>query len=43
VSVTVSIGVTVAMKEDTVSTLVSRSDKLMYESKIRGKNKVTIG
>ena len=40
-SVTASIGVTVARDDDTIDTLVARADALMYESKSRGKNCVT--
>ena len=40
--VTVSIGVTAAQKEDTVESLVERADKLMYESKRRGRNQVSV-
>ena len=41
-NVTVSIGVTAAQKEDTVESLVERADKLMYESKRRGRNQVSV-
>ena len=40
-SVTVSIGVTVACSEDTIDTVVKRADSLMYQSKQNGKNRVT--
>lgn len=40
-SVTVSIGVTVAQTGDTVDTAVKRADELMYHSKQNGKNLVT--
>lgn len=40
--VTVSIGATVAQKGDTVESLVERADKLMFESKRRGRNLVSI-
>lgn len=40
--VTVSIGATVAQQGDTVESLVDRADKLMFESKRRGRNKVSI-
>lgn len=40
--VTVSIGATVAQHGDTVESLVDRADKLMFESKRRGRNKVSI-
>lgn len=38
---TVSVGITVVRPEDTVHTLVERTDHLMYESKRAGKNRVT--
>jgi len=41
VRVTVSIGVTVVEPDDTVETLVARADKLLYESKAKGRNRVT--
>ena len=40
--VTVSIGAAVAMPGDTAETLISRADDLMYQSKLRGRNCVTI-
>jgi diguanylate cyclase (GGDEF)-like protein len=40
--VTVSIGATVARVGDTIETLVERADKLMFESKRRGRNQVSI-
>jgi diguanylate cyclase (GGDEF)-like protein len=42
-SVTISIGATIASKEDTMETLTHRADQLMYESKNTGRNRVTIG
>lgn len=42
VGATVSIGATVAEMGDTTSTLVERADKLMFESKRRGRNQVSI-
>lgn len=42
IGVTVSIGASVARTEDTVETLVGRADKLMFESKWRGRNLVSI-
>ena len=42
ISVTVSIGATIIKKNDTTESIVDRSDKLMYSSKLNGKNKVTI-
>jgi len=42
-SVTVSIGVTMVQMDDTEESIVARADKLMYESKQKGKNCVTVG
>lgn len=42
VGVTVSIGATVARMLDTTDSLVERADKLMYESKRRGRNLVSM-
>ena len=39
--VTVSVGVTMPRDNDTIDSIVERADKLMYESKKSGKNKVT--
>jgi diguanylate cyclase (GGDEF)-like protein len=39
--VTVSIGATLARKGDTVDSLLSRADRLMYQSKRSGRNRVT--
>ncbi|WP_224962910.1 sensor domain-containing diguanylate cyclase [Geomonas subterranea] len=41
--VTISIGATMAVENDTVQTLLSRADALMYQSKAAGKNRLTIG
>jgi len=41
-SVTVSIGVTIAHDKDTINTIVKRADELMYQSKQKGKNCVTV-
>lgn len=41
--VTISIGATMAVKKDTVHTLLQRADSLMYQSKAAGKNRLTIG
>jgi len=41
--VTISIGATMAVKKDTVHTLLQRADALMYQSKAAGKNRLTIG
>lgn len=42
-SVTISVGVTVARVGDTVDSVIQRADKLMYESKRKGKNRITSG
>ncbi len=42
VGVTISIGATVARMLDTTDSLVERADKLMYESKRRGRNLVSM-
>jgi diguanylate cyclase (GGDEF)-like protein/PAS domain S-box-containing protein len=41
VRVTLSVGGTSARPEDSISTLISRADKLMYRSKENGRNRVT--
>ncbi len=41
--ITVSLGATFATKKDTKEQLIERADKLMYKSKLEGKNKVNIG
>lgn len=43
INVTISIGVTMVKKEDTVESIVDRADRLMYECKTGGRNCVTIG
>ncbi|MCB4790716.1 MAG: sensor domain-containing diguanylate cyclase [Elusimicrobia bacterium] len=43
ITVTISAGASIAGKEDTNETLMKRADKLMYESKSKGKNSVTVG
>lgn len=40
-SVTISVGASLATSEDTPSTLLDRADKLLYESKKNGRNRVT--
>ena len=40
-NVTISVGVTNVNKDDSVESLIDRADHLMYESKNKGKNKVT--
>ncbi len=39
--VTLSIGVSIAKMEDTAESIVDRADRLMYESKKNGKNRIT--
>ena len=43
IRVTVSIGGTVAAPSDDPASLVRKADELMYESKRRGRNRVTVG
>lgn len=43
ISVTISIGATIATSLDTIETLVNRADDLMYQSKHAGRNRVTVG
>jgi diguanylate cyclase (GGDEF)-like protein/PAS domain S-box-containing protein len=40
---TISIGATMATDEDTLQSLLERADKLMYQSKEAGRNRVTVG
>ncbi|MDL2288542.1 diguanylate cyclase [Oscillospiraceae bacterium OttesenSCG-928-F05] len=40
-SVTASIGVAIVSDGDTVKSIVERADKLMYQSKQSGKNRVS--
>ncbi len=42
-SVTISIGGTLAQTADTIDSIVDRADRLMYQSKADGRNRVTIG
>jgi diguanylate cyclase (GGDEF)-like protein len=42
VSVTISLGATLARQDDTVASLIKRADGLMYKSKAAGKNIVTV-
>ena len=39
---TVSIGATLGLPGDTVESLVKRSDELMYQSKLAGRNRLTV-
>ena len=43
VSVTISIRATLASKRDSVASIVKRVDRLLYEGKVRGRNRTTIG
>jgi len=43
IGVTVSTGGTLALKSDTVETIVKRADELMYRSKAEGRNCTTLG
>jgi diguanylate cyclase (GGDEF)-like protein/PAS domain S-box-containing protein len=43
VTVTVSLGATLASHEDTRTSIIARADSLMYASKTGGRNRVTIG
>lgn len=40
--VTISVGATLAHKDDTVESLIARADSLMYQSKKNGRNRVTM-
>jgi diguanylate cyclase (GGDEF)-like protein len=42
ISVTISIGATMAKKRDTAESIVKRADLLMYKSKGKGRNNVTV-
>ena len=39
--VTISIGITVVNKQDTLESIVKRADELMYKSKKNGKNRIS--
>jgi len=43
ISITVSIGGTLAVKTDSVESIVRRADELMYRSKEEGRNRTTMG
>ena len=43
VSVTISVGGTLVNRADTIDSLVDRADRLMYQSKANGRNRITIG
>jgi hypothetical protein len=42
IRVTVSIGATVVRPEDTIETAITRADMFMYNSKIGGRNRVSL-
>ena len=42
-NVSVSVGITVACRGDTIGSILKRADLLMYQSKQNGKNRVTVG
>ena len=43
IKITASFGLTEYKKSDSWESLVGRADKLMYESKVNGRNRYTIG
>lgn len=43
VIITASIGATLVGKNDTVKTIIKRADTLMYQGKLNGRNRVTVG
>ena len=43
ISVTVSVGATLVVREDSIHAAIKRADQLMYVSKSNGRNKVTVG
>jgi diguanylate cyclase (GGDEF)-like protein len=42
IEVTISIGATLARKDDTAETLIKRTDELMYRSKCEGRNRLSV-
>jgi len=42
-SISASVGITMARKDDTIESIIKRADLLMYQSKQNGKNRVTVG
>lgn len=43
IMVTISLGATLALESDTFLTLLDRADRLMYSSKVNGRNQTTLG
>ena len=43
IRLTISAGATLATPGDTLETVIKRADKLLYESKAAGRNRVTVG
>jgi diguanylate cyclase (GGDEF)-like protein/PAS domain S-box-containing protein len=43
IQVTVSVGATLSLPEDTITSLIARADELMYQSKRNGRDQVTVG
>jgi diguanylate cyclase (GGDEF)-like protein len=41
--VTISVGATLVSESDTMESLIKRADKLLYKSKVAGRNCLTIG
>jgi PleD family two-component response regulator len=42
IKVTISAGATLSRPDDSTESLIRRADKLMYQSKTTGKNKITV-
>jgi diguanylate cyclase (GGDEF)-like protein len=42
ISITISVGGTIAIQDDTIETIVRRADIIMYQSKTCGRNCVTL-
>lgn len=42
-SVTISIGASLVKATDTIASIIDRADRLMYQSKANGRNRITIG
>jgi diguanylate cyclase (GGDEF)-like protein/PAS domain S-box-containing protein len=43
IRITISVGATLMQRDDTDQTVIKRADELMYQSKLKGRNQVTIG